>query len=186
VRVAPNRADLWEMLCEAQLMVANGELSQDTIDAFRQTLRLDPTNVAARFQLARAKMKAGDQAGGVADWKALLADLPPNDPRRNDLATAIAQAEGAAPPPAAQPAAPPQGLSADQMTAVRGMVDGLAAKLKANPDDPAGWVRLVRAYAVLGETDKRDAALKTARTKYAGKPDVLDALTQAAATEKMK
>jgi cytochrome c-type biogenesis protein CcmH len=59
------------------------------------------------------------------------------------------------------------------------MVDGLAARLKANPDDPAGWVRLVRAYAVLGETDRRDAALAAARQRYAGKPDILAQLNAA-------
>ncbi|MBS0362477.1 MAG: c-type cytochrome biogenesis protein CcmI [Proteobacteria bacterium] len=185
VKIAPQRADLWEMLGEAQVMTANGEVGDDAADAFRQTLRLDPSSVAARFNLARYKIKRGDKAEGVAEWKALLADLPASDPRKADLATAIAQAEGTAPPPSAQPAAP-QGLSADQLTAVRGMVEGLATRLKANPDDPEGWVRLVRAYAVLGDDAKRDEALKTARAKYAGKPDVLDQLTQAAATEKMK
>jgi cytochrome c-type biogenesis protein CcmH len=59
------------------------------------------------------------------------------------------------------------------------MVDGLAARLRANPDDPAGWVRLVRAYTVLGETDRRDAALAEARSRYAGRADVLAALTAA-------
>ena len=56
----------------------------------------------------------------------------------------------------------------------------------ASPDDPAGWVQLVRAYAVLGDTAKRDAALKDARARYAGKPDVLAELAKAAATEPMK
>ncbi|HEY3948117.1 c-type cytochrome biogenesis protein CcmI [Phenylobacterium sp.] len=185
VRVAPDRADLWEMLGEADVMIAGGEVSDDAVDAFRQTLRLNPSSVAARFNLARYKIKVGDKAQGIAEWKALLADMPATDPRRGDLGAAIAQAEGTAPPPAAA-GAPPQGLSADQLTAVRGMVEGLAAKLKANPDDPEGWVRLVRAYAVLGDEAKRDETLKTARAKYAGKPDVLDQLTQAAATEKMK
>ena len=60
------------------------------------------------------------------------------------------------------------------------MVDGLAARLKANPDDPAGWVRLVRAYAVLGEIDRRDAALSEARRRFAGKADALAALGAAA------
>jgi cytochrome c-type biogenesis protein CcmH len=41
-------------------------------------------------------------------------------------------------------------------------------------------VRLVRAYAVLGESGKRDAALATARTRYAGRPDLLAALAAAA------
>jgi cytochrome c-type biogenesis protein CcmH len=72
------------------------------------------------------------------------------------------------------------------MTAVRGMVAGLAGRLQQSPDDPAGWVQLVKAYAVLGDTEKRDAALKSARARYAGKPQVLDALSAAAATQPMQ
>jgi cytochrome c-type biogenesis protein CcmH len=191
VQLAPERGDLWEMLGEAEVYTANGALTDDALVAFRRTLALDPKNVAARFQLARAKIKAGDREGGVADWRALLADMAPDDSRRADLQTAITEASGApapaqAPPMAQGGGAQGGGLSADQMTAVRGMVAGLAAKLQANPDDPEGWVRLVRAYAVLGDADKRDATLKAARARYAGKPSVLDALAQAAAAAPMK
>lgn len=181
VKLAPQRGDLWEMLGEAEVFQANGDLTDDAKQAFIQTIRLDPSNVAARFHLARARIKAGDKAGGLADWKALLADMAPNDPRRADLQAAIADAEGLAPPAAA-----PQSLSADQMSAVRGMVANLAQRLAASPDDPAGWVQLVRAYAVLGDTQKRDAALKQAQARYSAKPDVLADLAKAAATEPMK
>ena len=181
VKIAPERGDLWEMLGEAEVYQANGALSDEALQAFARTIQLDPANVAARFHLARAKIKAGDKAGGLADWKALLASMPANDPRRGDLQAAIADAEGAPPPTVAQ-----GGLSADQMTAVRGMVAGLAQRLAANPDDPAGWVQLVKAYAVLGDTQKRDAALKQAQARYAAKPDVLTALAAAAATAPMK
>lgn len=182
INLAPDRPDLWEMLGDAQLYLSNDQLTDDAMQAFNRALQLDPKNVTARFQLARARMKAGDKAGGLADWRALLAELPPDDRRRSDLQSAIAQAEGVAPPP---PAAP-QGLSGDQLTAVRGMVEGLAAKLAANPDNPGGWVQLVRAYSVLGDTAKRDAALRAARARYADKADVLQALSQAAAAEPMK
>jgi cytochrome c-type biogenesis protein CcmH len=37
---------------------------------------------------------------------------------------------------------------------IRGMVEGLAARLKATPDDLAGWLRLGRAYTVLGDHAK--------------------------------
>jgi cytochrome c-type biogenesis protein CcmH len=59
------------------------------------------------------------------------------------------------------------------------MVDRLAARLQANPDDPQGWMRLVRAYSVLGETARRDQALATARARYASRPEVLSGLDQA-------
>ena len=43
------------------------------------------------------------------------------------------------------------------------MVEGLATKLDANPDDFEGWLRLVRAYAVLGRKDDANRALADAR-----------------------
>jgi cytochrome c-type biogenesis protein CcmH len=182
VRIAPQRADLWEMLGEAEIYQAGGDLTDDAKDAFAQTLKLEPKNIAARFHLARARIKAGDKAGGVADWRALLADMPASDPRRADLMLAIAEVEGT---PGPKPAAP-QGLPRDQMAMVQGMVSRLAQRLAANPDDPAGWVQLVKAYAVLGDTAKRDATLQSARARYADKPDVLADLAKAAATEPMK
>ncbi|MDA0338545.1 MAG: tetratricopeptide repeat protein, partial [Proteobacteria bacterium] len=66
-------------------------------------------------------------------------------------------------PPAATP---PRGPTAEDMAAaqqmsaegrtemIRGMVEGLAARLEESPDDLEGWQRLGRAYGVLGETDK--------------------------------
>jgi cytochrome c-type biogenesis protein CcmH len=66
------------------------------------------------------------------------------------------------------------------------MVSGLAERLQANPDDPEGWIRLVRSYAVLGDVAKRDAALDQARRRYSGAPDILGRLEAAARTEPMK
>jgi cytochrome c-type biogenesis protein CcmH len=180
LRIAPDRADLWEMLGEALVYEGGGQVSQDAQDAFAETLKRDPGNVAARFNLARAQISKGDKAGGVAAWRAILAGMAPNDPRAPALRASIAEAEGV-PAPSAQP-----GLTGDQMSAIRGMVAGLAERLQAKPDDPDGWVRLVRAYAVLGEADKRDATLKAAQARYAGKPQVLDQLTAAAAAPPMK
>ena len=56
------------------------------------------------------------------------------------------------------------------------MVAGLAARLKANPDDAAGWQRLIRAYAVLGDKDKARAALSDARKAMAAQSDQIAAL----------
>lgn len=48
-----------------------------------------------------------------------------------------------------------QGMSAkDRAAMIRGMVEGLAARLKANPGDFAGWLRLGRAWMVLREWSK--------------------------------
>jgi len=176
VTLAPARADLWEALGEATLMESGGDVTPQAAVAFREALARDPKSMAARFHLARAQLAAGDRAGAVAAWRSLLADMPGEDPRRGTVQAAIDTAQGRPPAPAAPP----------QIAAIRGMVAGLAARLQAQPDDPDGWVRLVRSYAVLGQAAERDAALKAARARYAARPDVLDALKAAAATEPMR
>jgi len=178
LRVAPQRADLWEMLGEALTAQSEGKVTDDATHAFRQALKLDPQSLGARFNLARIKVENGDVAGGVAEWKALAAGLPAGDPRRQSIEQAIADQTG-------RPAAPPA-LAPGQAPDINAMVEGLAARLKTSPDDPDGWVRLVRAYSVLGETGKRDAALATARARYAARPDILQALEAAAKAAPMK
>ncbi|CAN7410516.1 c-type cytochrome biogenesis protein CcmI [Phenylobacterium sp. LjRoot225] len=178
VQLAPQRADLWELFGEALVAAAGGEITPEAQEAFRQTLARDPKSIAARFHLARAQLQAGDKAAGIAGWRGLLADLPAVDPRRPALIQAIAEAERA---PAAAP-----GLPEGQLAAIQGMVEGLAQRLKTTPDDPQGWVRLVRAYAVLGDTAKRDAALAQARARYAANPDMRSQLDAAARAEPMR
>ncbi|HZZ88040.1 MAG TPA: c-type cytochrome biogenesis protein CcmI [Caulobacteraceae bacterium] len=177
IALDPRRADLWELLAGALVGKNNGAIDPDASDAFRHVLALDPANAAARYYLARARIAGGDAAGGIADWRALEASLEPADPRRGLLAADIQTVTATGKLPAEAPA-PSPAVGAPQ---IQQMVDGLAARLKANPDDPEGWVRLVRAYAVLGETDRLQAALGAARQRYAGKPDVLARLNAASA-----
>jgi cytochrome c-type biogenesis protein CcmH len=47
----------------------------------------------------------------------------------------------------------------EQSEMIHAMVDKLAAKLEASPDDADGWRKLARAYQVLGEDDKAKTAL---------------------------
>ena len=45
---------------------------------------------------------------------------------------------------------------------IQGMVERLAARLKQQPDDAAGWAQLGRSYMVLNELDKARAAYERA------------------------
>ncbi|WP_354099034.1 c-type cytochrome biogenesis protein CcmI [Bradyrhizobium sp. S3.2.12] len=60
-------------------------------------------------------------------------------------------------------------LSPEQRSdAIRGMVRGLAEKLSKNGNDPQGWLQLIRSYVVLGEREKAEAAVASARAQLAG------------------
>ena len=52
--------------------------------------------------------------------------------------------------------------------AIRGMVGGLADKLSKNGHDLQGWLQLIRSYVVLGERQKAEAAVASARAQLAG------------------
>ena len=189
VILAPDRADLWSGLGETFVAEGQGEIGADARKAFTEALKREPKNVSARYHLGLARISDGDVKGGLADWKALLADLPPDDPRRMGFGHQIAQVEAdgglrTAAAPTGQPAEAAQGGDVQDM--IQGMVAGLAARLEANPDDPDGWIKLVRAYAVLGDAARRDAALAKAQARYKDQPKVIAALGQAAQTPSQK
>jgi cytochrome c-type biogenesis protein CcmH len=61
----------------------------------------------------------------------------------------------------------------DRAEMIRGMVARLADRLKQNGNDVEGWQRLLRAYMVLGDRGKAQAAAADARRALAGDPDKL-------------
>jgi cytochrome c-type biogenesis protein CcmH len=127
----------------------------------------DKNDVKARYYVALAAEQDGRPDDAAEQWRSMLASAPPNAPWRPLVQNALARVGGTA------PAAPvlsedqieaAKGMSgADQQKMIRGMVDGLAAKLKQDGSDPVGWLRLIRAYIVLGERDKALLALDEAR-----------------------
>jgi cytochrome c-type biogenesis protein CcmH len=56
---------------------------------------------------------------------------------------------------------------------VRGMVGRLAARLHGNSADVEGWLRLMRAYVVLGDRDKAKDAAAEAKRALVDRPDEL-------------
>ena len=56
---------------------------------------------------------------------------------------------------------------------IRGMVERLAARLQQDGSDVDGWIRLVRSYMVLGDSDKARATLTDARRALKSEPDKL-------------
>ena len=53
---------------------------------------------------------------------------------------------------------------------IRGMVDGLAARLEQSPNDVEGWVKLIRSRKILGENDAAEEALHRALDIFENAP----------------
>jgi cytochrome c-type biogenesis protein CcmH len=91
---------------------------------------------------------------------------------------AAAPATGVPGPSAADIAAAAQMKPDQQNEMIRSMVARLADRLKQDGSDVAGWERLLRAYMVLGDRDKAQAAAGDARRALASDPDKLRRLDE--------
>ena len=118
----------------------------------------------------QASPVCGRHRGGCGTSAPPVAPAAPAVPATASPAPA-APAAGAPGPSAADIAAASQLKPDQQNQMIVGMVTRLADRLKQNGDDVDGWLRLVRAYSVLGERDKAQAAAADARRALAGDPD---------------
>jgi cytochrome c-type biogenesis protein CcmH len=109
----------------------------------------------------------------IADAEAHLTGAPPP---AADATPPVVSGPSAADVAAAQTMSP-----AERQTMVEGMVQRLAARLDAQGDDLAGWLRLVRAYTVLGRDDEAREALARAKGQFAGNTQAIEQLDALAA-----
>jgi cytochrome c-type biogenesis protein CcmH len=158
------RADYGEALTAA----AGGIVTAQARAAFEQAL--PGGSPKARYYLGLAAEQDGDKAKAIALYEKLARDVPADASWLGVLREHLAALKGAAPAPAPDAdAAALAALDPDaQQTAIRGMVERLAARLAQNGDDAQGWLRLIRAYCVLHETDKARQAMAEARKAMAG------------------
>jgi cytochrome c-type biogenesis protein CcmH len=172
IALASDEPGLQAELGEVLVLAAGGTVTPEAEAAFARSAN-DPR---ARFYGAEAALQRGDRAAAKTQFQALLADAPRDAPWRKIVAERLAEiAPGEAPtgamkpgsPSASAPSAGPtaqdvaaaQAMSPEErQTMIRGMVDRLAARLEQNPNDKEGWARLARAYDVLGEKEKAQAA----------------------------
>lgn len=134
-------------------------------DAFAQAEELKPGNPRARFYLALSLEQAGKAEEARAAFTALAADAPAGAPWLPLVREHIARTGGAATPAAPGPTAEDMAAAkdmtvTDRQAMIEGMVASLDAKLKENPADFEGWMRLVRAYSVLKNEAKAGEALR--------------------------
>jgi cytochrome c-type biogenesis protein CcmH len=204
MELAPRNADYTAYVAEMLLLVGGDNPSPEAEQLLRRTLELDPGNAQARYYLATLKDVRGDHRGAVEELIALLREAPAGaswEPQVRDAVTLIARTNAIdissrLPPPQASPetatAAIP-GPTSEQMDAargippsqqdamVRGMVERLATRLRQNPRDADGWIRLMRSRMALGDSRAAQAALRSGLAAFAGDGAAAGRLRSAAA-----
>jgi cytochrome c-type biogenesis protein CcmH len=155
-------------LFESLTFAGDGVVPASAKPALDSALARNPKSLRGRFWLAIAAIQEGRKADAEQIYRQML---------NEDISPAwkgviAKQLEGLAAKPA-ETAAGDLGQG-EQGAMIRGMVERLAARLKDNPDDFDGWLKLMRSYAVLKETGKAQEAHAAALAQFASEPQALE------------
>ncbi len=158
---------------ESLIALSGGLVTSEAQEALEKSLVIEPNDPRAQFYLALAMKQEGKSADALAAFRKIVATSPKDAPWLPLVNDHIASLDGgvqsgqsaeAGPKlgnPTADDIAAAQDMSAGDRTAmIEGMVGSLAEKLKADPKNFEGWMRIIRSYSVLGQKDKAAEALK--------------------------
>jgi cytochrome c-type biogenesis protein CcmH len=167
--LGPNAARLGD-LGEVLVVKANGIVTAEARGVLQQSLALDAANPRTLFYLALALEQEGKSADAKTAFEALAKQSPPDAPwlavvnehivKNGGQQTAPVNDKAPGNPTAEDVAAANALSSGDRQQMIRGMVDSLDAKLKQDPNNFEGWMRLIRSYAVLNDRERAADALK--------------------------
>jgi cytochrome c-type biogenesis protein CcmH len=173
----------------------SGGAIEAMVERLAERLKKDGSDVPGWIQLVRSYRVLGmaeKATAAIANAHAALSGDQEAQQRLDQGIQALAtEAQSAAPGPAvarpasAAPNVAPKGPDANQVASaaqmapadrngmIEGMVARLAQKMAENGSDIDGWLRLIRAYSVLGERDKALTAAGNARNALAGNSESL-------------
>ena len=148
----PPTADRQTDLAEALILANDGAFDEETLRLLDNAIASDPLHVRSRFYLAGELTRMENYEDAAALWEELLAIATGEEPwvetARSGLAAAQAGRGG-------------DMQQDDQINdTVRGMVDGLAARLDSGNGTAAGWIQLVRSRRQLDGPDAARADLE--------------------------
>jgi cytochrome c-type biogenesis protein CcmH len=173
-------------LGEALVASSDGVVTDDARGAFEQAAKLDPQDPRPNFYVGLGLEQAGRAPEAKATFEKIAEGSPPDAPWMALVNEHIAKNGGevktpspsgpmvqSSPPAVAlgnpsedDVAAASQMSQGDRREMIRGMVESLAAKLKEDPNNLEGWLRLVRSYGVLGDKASAQQALNSGLARF--------------------
>lgn len=202
----PTNAEHFSAQGEALVQAGGGQVTPAALTAFRGALRADPQDPRARYFVAVEMDQRGEREAAMTAWIDLINSAPAGAPwaaevrtfvedlareRGQDISSRLRPAPAGSPGPAAAPSGMPGPTAAqvaeagsmseaDRQAMIQGMVGGLEERLRTSPRDRDGWVRLMRARMVLGDSAAAMAAYRNGMRAFADSPTEQAALTEAA------
>ncbi len=149
-------ADLETNLGEALMMAAEGNAAGEPLQLFESAAARDAEHIRSRYYLASDAAARGDYEAAIGMWSDLIAKGTETDPWLASAQAGLAAAQ----------AGLAGGAELPDDAAIRGMVDGLAARLDSEGGSVEEWTRLVRSRLVLGQVEQAQQDYEQARLAY--------------------
>ena len=166
-------AELRSGLGEARMAAADGIVTAEALKDIDKALSIDPKNQRAQYYQAVAAEQDGDRARALSLYQALARTIPPDSEPGRLIVKRIEALNGKN-----QTQVPDE--TTDQGAMIRSMVQRLDEKLTRDGSDLDGWLRLMRAYQVLGEGEKAHSARDRAKMALSGDQAALAKIDAAA------
>lgn len=161
LKLAPATATAQTDLAEAMILRDEGKANEQAMALLKSAAQMDPTDIRSRFYLAGEATRIGDYEQAIKRWNDLLAMGKGDEPWLDAARQGLQVAENGGTMPATT-----DGLGADQQEMIRGMVEGLSARLESDGGTIEEWTRLVRSRIVLGDKQAAQKAYDAARAAY--------------------
>ena len=189
--LSPGNIDVLIDYAETLVLSNEGQVTEDALKSFKYAHKTNAAHPKARYYIALHHAQAGNMRLAIQDWVDLLAISLPDAPWIQTVQSQIKDAakeskidiasikpsleaqqiganirespQATAPGPSQSEVKAAGEMSADErQKMILSMVKRLADRLEENPNDRQGWLRLSKAYNVLGDTEKAGQALQQA------------------------
>ncbi len=188
----PDNINLLVSYGETLTQLNNGTITDEAKDLFLQARSLNNTHPRVEYNLAQYDMQHGQNEQAVKRLKKLLDSAPEKATWKKQILESITLAANKVDLVTKLPDPTPEQMKAannmskeDRNAFIRNMVNRLADKLKENPNDQQGWLRLGKSYSVLEEWQKAAHAYQQAM-KLDPKDEKIKELYHSALTQKGK
>lgn len=189
--LSPGNIDVLIDYAETLVLSNEGQVTEDALKSFKYAHKTNAAHPKARYYIALHHAQAGNMRLAIQDWVDLLAISLPDAPWIQTVQSQIKDAakeskidiasikpsleaqpiganirespQATVPGPSQSEVKAAGEMSADErQKMILSMVKRLADRLEENPNDRQGWLRLSKAYNVLGDTEKAGQALQQA------------------------
>jgi cytochrome c-type biogenesis protein CcmH len=187
IRILGSTAERQSNMGEVLVTKNDGRINDDALDAFKKAAELDKNAIKPRFFIAKAYEQDGEIDRARQVWQELIDKAPTDASWLSSAKSELAMLDKKNTPvpvgqmPTREDVENASRLNPEEREAmIESMVAKLAERLKQQPEDKDGWLRLIKSYKVLGRDEEAGKAYTTALQLFADNKEMIDRLDKLA------